>query len=144
VQDGGAVFIGHPSGTSSGTAFFGCYYNSSGIGSISQNGTTGVLFNTTSDYRLKDVIGSVTGAGERIDALEPIEYEWKADGSRTRGFLAHKFQEVYAGSVSGTKDAVDSDGNPVYQSMQASSSEVIADLVAEIQSLRQRLAAAGI
>ena len=58
--------------------------------------------------------------------------------------MAHKFQEVYAGSVTGTKDAVDADGNPVYQAMQAGSSEVIADLVAEIQSLRKRLADAGI
>ena len=73
-----------------------------------------------------------------------MEYEWKADGTRTRGFLAHKFQEVYPQSVTGAKDAVDADGNPVYQGMQAGSSEVIADLVAEIQSLRKRLADAGI
>ena len=110
------------------------------VGSIKST-TTATLYNTTSDYRLKTVIGAVSGAGERIDALEPIEYTWKADGSHTRGFLAHKFQEVYAGSVSGEKDAVDAKGNPVYQAMQASSSEVIADLVAEIQSVRQRLAA---
>jgi hypothetical protein len=109
-------------------------------GNISSNGST-TTYNTSSDYRLKNVIGAVSGAGERIDALEPIEYEWKADGSRTRGFLAHQFQEVYASSVSGTKDAVDADGKPVYQSMQAGSSEVIADLVAEIQSLRARVAA---
>jgi hypothetical protein len=51
-----------------------------------------------------------------------------------------QFQEVYAGSVSGTKDAVDAEGKPVYQSMQASTSEVIADLVAELQSLRARVA----
>jgi hypothetical protein len=101
-------------------------------------------YNSVSDYRLKTVLGSITDSGARIDALEPIEYEWKTDGSRTRGFLAHKFQEVYAGSVTGTKDAVDKDGKPVYQAMQAGSSEVIADLVAEIQSLRKRLAAAGI
>jgi hypothetical protein len=36
---------------------------------------------------------------------------------------------------------VDADGKPVYQAMQASTSEVIADLVAEIQDLRKRLAA---
>jgi hypothetical protein len=106
--------------------------------------TTGTLYNVTSDYRLKNVVGAVTGHGARIDALEPIEYTWTANGSRTRGFLAHKFQEVYADSVSGTKDAVDEEGKPVYQSMQAGSSEVIADLVAEIQSLRQRLSAANL
>jgi hypothetical protein len=118
--------------------------NTAVIGSISNNANTGVLYNVTSDYRLKTVIGPVADAGQRIDALQPVEYTWNADGSRTRGFLAHQFQEVYAGSVTGTKDAVDAEGKPVYQAMQASTSEVIADLVAEIKSLRQRLAAAGI
>jgi len=42
--------------------------------------------------------------------------------------------------VSGEKDAEDEDGNPAYQAMQASTSEVIADLVAELQSLRSRVA----
>jgi hypothetical protein len=136
----GAAFINHVNGTSSGIVYAGFGYNGSQIGTITQSGTTGVLYNVTSDYRLKTVIGAVSGAGARIDALEPIEYTWNSDGSQTRGFLAHKFQEVYASSVSGTKDAIDADGKPVYQSMQASSSEVIADLVAEIQSLRQRVA----
>jgi hypothetical protein len=58
--------------------------------------------------------------------------------------LAHEFQTVYPNSVTGDKDAVDTDGNPKYQSMQAATSEVIADLVAEIQSLRQRLSAANL
>jgi hypothetical protein len=113
------------------------------VGSI-QTSASLTIYNTTSDYRLKNVIGAVTGHGARIDALEPIEYEWKADQTRTRGFLAHKFQEVYSSSVSGTKDAVDENGKPVYQAMQAGTAEVIADLVAEIQSLRQRLSAANL
>ena len=113
--------------------------NGSIVGSISAT-TSVTLYNTTSDYRLKTVIGSVSNAGTRIDALEPIEYDFKA-GGRTRGFLAHKFAEVYPNSVTGEKDAVDEEGKPVYQSMQASSSEVMADLIAEIQSLRKRLAA---
>jgi hypothetical protein len=108
------------------------------VGDISVS-TLGTTYNTTSDYRLKTVIGAVADSGSRIDALQPIEYTWNSNGSRTRGFLAHQFQEVYAGSVSGTKDAVDPEGNPVYQAMQAATSEVIADLVAEIQSLRIRI-----
>jgi len=121
------------------------FYRAGGtnVGTITCTSTT-TTYNVTSDYRLKNVIGAVTGHGERLDALEPIEYEWKSNGSRTRGFLAHKFQEVYADSVSGTKDAVDEEGNPKYQGMQAATSEVIADLVAEIQSLRQRLSAANL
>ena len=117
--------------------------NGTGVGSITSNGTT-TSYNITSDYRLKDVIGTVSGSGERIDALEPIDYSMKADGSKHRGFLAHKFQEVYPNSVTGTKDEVDAEGKPVIQQMQASTAEVIADFAAEIQSLRKRLAAAGI
>jgi len=37
-------------------------------------------------------------------------------------------------------DAVDSDGKPVHQTMQAGTAEVIANLVAELQSVRARLA----
>ena len=141
---GPKVVTGHATGTASGNQYAVYNYAGTTIGSVSQNGTTGVLFNITSDYRLKNVIGAVSGQGERIDALEPTEYEWKSDGSRTRGFLAHKFQEVYPSSVNGTKDAVDDEGKPVYQTMQASTAEVIADLVAEIQSIRARLKAANI
>ena len=123
-------------------AAFQYYIDNSGnaCGSITRVGTTSaVVYTATSDYRLKTVIGSVSDAGQRIDALEPIEYDWNT-GGRTRGFLAHQFAEVYPNSVSGEKDAVDKDGKPVYQSMQASSSEVMADLIAEIQSLRKRVA----
>jgi hypothetical protein len=119
------------------------YRSGSEVGDITVTTTT-TSFNSTSDYRLKTVVGAVTGHGARIDALEPIEYTWNSTGLRTRGFLAHKFQEVYANSVTGTKDAMNADGKPEYQSMQAATSEVIADLVAEIQSLRQRLSAANL
>lgn len=137
----GAVFVGHANGTATGNYFSAFSYNAGIIGSITQNGISAVLYNTTSDYRLKTVVGAVSGSGSRIDALEPVEYEWKTDGTRTRGFLAHKFQEVYPSSVTGTKDAVDLDNKPIYQAMQASSAEVIADLVVEIQALRKRVAA---
>jgi hypothetical protein len=132
------------SGASTSTYNHWLFINGNGVvGSIQTNGST-TLYNTTSDHRLKTVVGPVADSGSRIDALQPVEYTWNADGSRTRGFLAHQFQEVYAGSVTGTKDAVDAEGKPVYQAMQASTPEVIADLVAEIQDLRKRLAAAGI
>ena len=110
------------------------------VGSVSFT-SGGVTYNTTSDSRLKTLIAPVTGSGARLDALNPIEYEWKANGKRARGFFAHEFQQVYADSVTGEKDAVDEEGKPVYQAMQASTSEVIADLVAEIQSRRARVAA---
>jgi hypothetical protein len=114
--------------------------NNAICGKITRVGTTSAtVYTTTSDYRLKTVIGAVSNCGQRIDALKPIEYDFK-NGGRTKGFLAHEFAEVYPDSVSGEKDAVDEEGKPIYQGMQASSSEVMADLIAEIQSLRKRVA----
>jgi len=111
-----------------------------GVGSVTYNGTT-TLFNSTSDYRLKDVTGPLTDSGAFIDALKPKVGTWKSNGDKFVGFIAHEFAEVSPSSVSGEKDAVGSDGKPIYQAMQASSPEVIANLVAEIQELRKRMAA---
>jgi hypothetical protein len=113
---------------------------STAVGSITVT-TSATTYNTSSDYRLKDITGSVTGAKDFIMALKPKQGTWKSDGSKFVGFLAHEFQEVSPTSVSGIKDAVDADGKPIMQSMQASSSEVIANLVAHIQNLETRLAA---
>jgi hypothetical protein len=135
VTQGISFLTSATSGTNTAQRFI---QNSGTVGSITTS-NTGTLYNITSDYRLKTVIGSVTDAGQRIDALEPIEYDWNT-GGRTKGFLAHKFAEVYPNSVHGEKDAVDEKGNPVYQGMQAATSEVMADLIAEIQSLRKRVA----
>jgi len=124
---------------------YAAFYSGALTGSIDRVGSTNaVAYNTTSDYRLKTVTGAVTGQGARIDALKPINYLWTEGGQQASGFLAHEFQTVYPNSVSGDKDAVDADGKPKYQVMQAATSEVIADLIAEIQSLRQRLAAANL
>ncbi len=109
------------------------------VGSIS---TSAILtsYNTTSDYRLKNITGAITESGAFIDALKPCRGTWKRDGSAFVGFLAHEFQEVSPSSVTGYKDATDSEGNPIYQAMQASSAEVMANVISELQSLRARVA----
>jgi hypothetical protein len=115
-------------------------YGGTAVGSVTYNGSL-VLYNQTSDYRIKNITGSLTESGTFIDALKPRVGTWKSDGSKFVGFVAHEFAEVCPSAVTGEKDAVDADGNPKYQAMQASSAEVIANLVAELQSVRQRLAA---
>jgi hypothetical protein len=110
------------------------------VGSITSNGTI-TVYNTTSDYRLKNITGPLTGAKDFIMALQPKQGTWKSDGSKFVGFVAHEFQDVSPSSVTGNKDAVDEKGTPIMQSMQASSAEVMANLVAHIQNLETRLAA---
>ena len=135
-----SIVQNHVNGTGSGAGYTSFAYNAGVIGSITQTGTTAVLYNTTSDYRRKFNVQDLTGSGTFIDALKPRTFDWDT-GDKGVGFIAHEFAEVCPSAVNGEKDAVDEEGKPKYQSMQASSAEVIANLVAELQSVRQRLAA---
>ena len=132
VGSGSQIAIGHAS-ASSGTYYAYFNYNGSVIGSITQNGTTGVLYNLTSDYRLKNNQQALTGAKDFIMALKPKKWQWWDGSGEGVGFVAHEFMEVAKYSGHGEKDAIDADGKPIYQSIQPSSSEVMANLVAFIQ-----------
>jgi hypothetical protein len=134
MQPNGSTGVNHVAGTASGVYFSGFYYNNSAIGSITQNGTTGVSYNTASDYRLKQDIQPMTGALAKVAALKPCTYKWKADGSDGEGFIAHELAEVVPACVTGEKDAVDADGNPVYQGIDTSF--LVATLTAAIQELK--------
>jgi hypothetical protein len=111
------------------------FYNPNGpVGQIYTDGAT-TVFATSSDYRLKEITGVVTAkeAKDFIMALQPKQGTWKIDGSKFVGFLAHEFKNVSPSSVFGEKDAVDKSNKPVYQGMQAASSEVMANLIALVQ-----------
>jgi hypothetical protein len=110
------------------------FFNTNGlIGNISTSGSA-TSYNTSSDYRLKNNIAPMTGALEKVALLKPVTYKWKADGSSGQGFIAHELAEVVPGCVTGAKDAVDDDGNPVHQSFDASF--LVATLTAAIQELK--------
>ena len=117
-----------------GAKYLRTFYNgTTETGSISLNGSTGVLYNLTSDYRLKNNPVPVTGAKDFVMALQPKTWDWWDNSGKGVGFIAHEFMEVAKYSGNGEKDAVDADGKPVYQSIQPSSSEVIANMVALMQ-----------
>jgi hypothetical protein len=104
--------------------------DSSTVGSISVSGSS-TSYNTSSDYRLKEDIAPMTGALATIQALKPVTYIWKEDGSDGQGFIAHELAEVCPDAVQGKKDAVDAEGNPVYQGIDTSF--LVATLTAAIQ-----------
>ena len=144
----GQAIFQHISGTASGSTYAAFTYNAGAIGSIIQNGTTGVLYNLTSDYRLKNNQQPLTGAKEFVMALQPKKWEWWDGSGEGVGFIAHEFMEVAKYSGHGEKDAVDEEGKIIAQSIQPSSSEVMANLVsllqeqqALIENLTTRLAA---
>ena len=114
------------------------FYNFGGseVGSITVNASS-TSYNTSSDYRLKEDWQPMTGASERVKALNPVNFAWKADGSRVDGFLAHEAQAVVPEAVTGTKDAVDADGNPDYQGIDQS--KLVPLLTAALQEALARI-----
>ena len=100
------------------------------VDSISTSAST-TTYSTSSDYRLKNTIAPMTGALDKVALLKPCTYKWIVDGSDGQGFIAHELQEVVEGCVTGTKDAVDAEGNPQYQGIDTSF--LVATLTAAIQ-----------
>ena len=76
----------------------------------------------------------MTGSGSFIDALKPKTWTWKESGNAGVGFIAHEVQEVSPSSVVGEKDGEQ------MQAMEYGSAEFIANIIAELQSLRKRVA----
>ena len=79
--------------------------SSTTVGTIVANASS-TSYNTSSDYRLKTDAQPMVGASARVQALNPVNFEWIADGTRVDGFLAHEAQEVVPEAVTGTKDAM--------------------------------------
>jgi hypothetical protein len=126
----------HLNGDASGSVYGYFGYNGSAIGTITQSGTTAVAYNTSSDYRLKNITGPITNSGAYIDSLNPVEGTWKADGSPFVGLIAHEAQEASRTTVAtGEKDGEEMQG------MDYSSAEIIGNMIAELKSLRARVAA---
>ncbi len=71
-----------------------------------------------SDYRIKENIRDYTTGWDIIKAVPVKLFDVKTDGSKDqKGWIAHELQAVLPDLVQGTKDAVDEDGNPIYQSV---------------------------
>jgi len=112
--------------------------NSVQIGSIVMNGTTGVTYSETSDYRLKENVTEITDALDRVSKLKPSRFNFISEKDRTvDGFLAHEVQDVVPEAVVGIKDEVDENDNPKYQSIDKS--KIVPLLVAAIQELKAEI-----
>jgi len=111
-------------------------YSGSKVGSISTNGTI-TAYNVSSDKRLKENIVDAPEFGSVIDSLQVRSFDWKSDQSHQRaGFIAQELLTVAPEAVTQPSD--------VEEMMGVDYSKLVPMLVKEIQSLRKRLADAGI
>ena len=142
TSTGGIVF--RPDGTSTRKPL--AFQNNSGteVGSIS-NSTGSTSFNTSSDYRLKENITAISDGITRLKTLKPSRFNFKTDKDTTvDGFIAHEVTAVPE-AITGTKDEVNSDNNPVYQAIDQSKlvpllTAALQEAVTKIEALEARVA----
>jgi hypothetical protein len=116
------------------------FFNPNGkVGQIVTTGTA-TSYVTSSDYRLKENVVPMEGALDRVDALKPSRFNFITDPETTvDGFLAHQVAEVIPEAITGEKDAVDEEGNPIYQGIDQS--KIVPLLVGAIKELSAKVAA---
>ena len=133
------------------------FYNDNGlVGSALVNGS-GTTYNTSSDYRLKENVVTISDGITRLKQLKPYRFNFKADASTTLdGFFAHEAQSVVPEAVSGTKDQVanaddvadglaSAIGDPVHQGIDQSKlvpllTAALQEAVTKIEALEARVA----
>ncbi|NBK20406.1 MAG: hypothetical protein EOM68_00055 [Spirochaetia bacterium] len=106
-------------------------------GSINTN--TGFVLTQGSDVRIKsDIVPAKEGAGERLDQLGLVEYTEISTGRRRRGWIAQQADTVdslytFSGDAKSTVEGEE------ITILNTDDRAMIADLIAEVQSLRSRV-----
>ena len=111
-------------------------------------GGSDVSYNTSSDYRLKENVAAISDGITRVKQLKPSKFNWISDDTNTLidGFLAHEVSSVVPSAVTGAKDAVDSDSNPVHQVIDQSKmipllTAALKEAITKIETLESKVAA---
>ena len=114
------------------------------VGRITTDGNT-TAYTTSSDYRLKENVVTDWDATTRLKQLKPSRFNFIENPNNTvDGFLAHEVQAIVPEAITGTKDAVDADGNPDYQGIDQSKlvpllTGALKEAIAKIEDLEARL-----
>jgi hypothetical protein len=123
------------------------FYKAGAVRGQITTSSTATTYATSSDYRLKENVVLMQNAISRLQELKPCRFNFKHEPLKTvDGFIAHEAQAVVPECVTGTKDEVDDDGNPVYQGIDQSKlvpllTAALQEALAEIESLKARVTA---
>jgi hypothetical protein len=103
-----AIDVAKVDGTTSSSAYFIRFHASSGgtsMGAIAGNGAANVQFVAVSDERLKENIQPLSGSLNKVLALNPVSYNWKANGEHIEaGFVAQEVEQVLPEYVATEED----------------------------------------
>ena len=66
------------------------------MGGIVGNGASNVQFAALSDIREKENIKSISGSLDKINSLNPVEFNWKKTGEHIKsGFIAQEVEDIF-------------------------------------------------
>ena len=121
--------------------------NGTTVGYIFVNGSLNqTSYVQSSDYRLKENVNYSWNATEKLKQLKPAEFNMIKDEENTvlSGFLAHEVESILPQAIIGEKDAVDGNGDPVYQGIDHSKlvpllTKAIQELSAKVEELESKI-----
>lgn len=106
----------------------------------------GIGLDNSSDYRLKKNISLISGGIDRVKLLKPSRFNWiqGPDDYFEDGFIAHEVEQVVPEAISGEKDGVDSNGEPIYQGIDQVKmipllTAALKEAIAKIENLETRI-----
>ena len=128
------------------------YSGTNYAGGVYVNGQNSAQYQSTSDYRLKDNVSSMSDGISKVKQLNPIYYTNKQIGDVTdtttvhNGFLAHEVQSIIPSLVDGDKDgAIDERGKGYqtlnYAGLTPTAIAAIKELIAKVETLETEVAA---
>jgi hypothetical protein len=113
-----------------------------------QDNNSNVSYNTSSDYRIKENVVSISDGITRLKQLNPVRHTFKNNSTAgtVDGWIAHELDTVCPYAVNGEKDAVNEDGTPDLQGVDYGriTPLIVAALkeaVAKIETLESKVAA---
>jgi len=135
-------FVANDTASASAGVYYGCSLNGTFIGSIQRVGaTSAVVYNTTSDQRLKSNIADANSVLSTLMNVKVRQYDWTdGDLHQDYGFIAQELESVLSGVV--TKGKTEEDMWQLdYSRLTPHLVKAIQELSAKNDSLEARLAA---
>ena len=116
--------------------------NGTELGSVQRNGGANVLYNTSSDRRLKEDYQDFNGI-DLIKNIKAYDFKWKDTDHRNYGVIADELKEIIPSIVSGIKDEKYEDGRDKYMAVDYGQLtpiliKAIQELKAEIDELKNK------
>jgi hypothetical protein len=126
------------SATTSSTARFIQFYADGGtvpMGGIVGNGASNVQFAAISDIREKENIKTIESSLDKIDKLNPVEFDWKKSGEHIdAGFIAQEVENIFPEYV---VENISNEGEEERKGLTGGmTSGIVAHLVKAIQELK--------